>query len=113
MSPAAVAATRGDPRVCRGEGGASNDSKGPSEEVSLKGIRVVRVSLEWVESTAATGLVEELAEKMGPDFAGARKAFMDSLGGIPIGRPARTVGVADLLAFLASPLRRPGRPWPT
>ena len=81
----------------------SNYSKGLSKEVSPKGIRVVRVSPGWVETTAATGLVEELADKMGTDFEGARTALMASLGGIPIGRPARPREVADLVAFLVSP----------
>jgi NAD(P)-dependent dehydrogenase (short-subunit alcohol dehydrogenase family) len=44
-----------------------------------------------------------LAKKMGSDYDGARQALMDSLGGIPIGRPARPKEVADLVAFLASP----------
>jgi NAD(P)-dependent dehydrogenase (short-subunit alcohol dehydrogenase family) len=81
----------------------SNYSKGLSKEVSPKGIRVVRVSPGWVETDAASGLIEEMAKKMGTDFEGARKALMDSLGGIPIGRPARPREVADLVAFLASP----------
>jgi NAD(P)-dependent dehydrogenase (short-subunit alcohol dehydrogenase family) len=56
-----------------------------------------------VETEAAVGLVKELAKKMGSDYDGARQALMDSLGGIPIGRPARPKEVADLVAFLASP----------
>ena len=81
----------------------SNYSKALSKEVSPKGIRVVRVSPGWVETTAAAGLVEKLAGKMGTDYEGARKVLMDSLGGIPIGRPARPREVADLIAFLVSP----------
>ena len=81
----------------------SNYSKGLSKEVSPKGIRVVRVSPGWVETEAAVGLVKELAANKGTDYEGARKALMDSLGGIPIGRPARPSEVADLVAFLASP----------
>jgi len=81
----------------------SNYSKGLSKEVSPKGIRVVRVSPGWVETEAAVGLVKELAKKMGTDDQVARQALMDSLGGIPIGRPARSKEVADLVAFLASP----------
>jgi NAD(P)-dependent dehydrogenase (short-subunit alcohol dehydrogenase family) len=81
----------------------SNYSKGLSKEVSPKGIRVVRVSPGWVETDAAVGLVKELAKKMGTDFDGARQSLMDSLGGIPIGRPARPREVADLVAFLSSP----------
>jgi len=81
----------------------ANYSKGLSKEVSPKGIRVVRVSPGWVETDGAVGLVNELAAKQGTDYDGARKILMDSLGGIPIGRPARPSEVADLVAFLASP----------
>ena len=81
----------------------ANYSKSLSKEVSSKGIRVVRVSPGWVETDGAVGLVKELAAKQGTDYDGARKILMDSLGGIPIGRPARPSEVADLVAFLASP----------
>jgi NAD(P)-dependent dehydrogenase (short-subunit alcohol dehydrogenase family) len=81
----------------------SNYSKALSKEVSPKGIRVVRISPGWVETTGAAGLIEELAAKMGTDFEVARKALMNTLGGIPIGRPARPKEVADLVLFVASP----------
>jgi len=80
-----------------------NYSKGLSKEVSPKGVRVVRVSPGWVETEAAVGLVSELAAKSGTDYEGARQSLMDSLGGIPIGRPAKPKEVADLVAFLVSP----------
>ena len=81
----------------------ANYSKGLSKEVSPKGIRVVRVSPGWVETEAAVRLVNRLAKTSGTDYEGARKGLMDSLGGIPIGRPAKPREVADLVAFLASP----------
>jgi NAD(P)-dependent dehydrogenase (short-subunit alcohol dehydrogenase family) len=80
----------------------ANYSKGLSKEVSPKGIRVVRVSPGWVETEGAVGLINELAEKQATDYDGARKTLMKSLGGIPIGRPARPTEVADLVTFLAS-----------
>ena len=80
----------------------ANYSKGLSKEVSPKGIRVIRVSPGWVETEGAVGLVNDLAARNATDYETARKALMDSLGGIPIGRPARPSEVADLVAFLAS-----------
>jgi NAD(P)-dependent dehydrogenase (short-subunit alcohol dehydrogenase family) len=81
----------------------SNYSKGLSKEVSPKGVRVLRVAPGWIETDAAVRLVTELAEKSGTDYEGARRGLMNSLGGIPIGRPAKPGEVADLVAFLASP----------
>jgi NAD(P)-dependent dehydrogenase (short-subunit alcohol dehydrogenase family) len=81
----------------------ANYSKALSKEVSPKGVRVVRVSPGWVETDGAVGLVNELAAKQGTDYDAARKVLMASLGGIPIGRPAKPAEVADLVAFLASP----------
>jgi len=81
----------------------SNYSKGLSKEVSPKGVRVVRVSPGWVETEASVGLVTELARQSGTDYEVARLGLMDSLGGIPLGRPAKPREVAELIGFLVSP----------
>jgi NAD(P)-dependent dehydrogenase (short-subunit alcohol dehydrogenase family) len=81
----------------------SNYSKALSKEVSPKGVRVVRVSPGWVETDAAVGLVTEIARQNATDYEGGRNIVMRSLGGIPLGRPAKPGEVADLVAFLASP----------
>jgi NAD(P)-dependent dehydrogenase (short-subunit alcohol dehydrogenase family) len=66
------------------------------------GVRVVRVAPGWVETDGAVGLVNELAAKQGTDYDGARNLLMNSLGGIPIGSPAKPDEVSYLVAFLAS-----------
>ncbi len=81
----------------------STYSKSLSKEVSPKGIRVIRVSPGWIETEAAVGLVNRLAAQNNIDFAAAQRRLMDSLGGIPLGRPAKPQEVADLVTFLASP----------
>ena len=77
-------------------------SKSLSKEVTPKGIRVVRVSPGWVETEAAVALAERLAEQAGTDLEGGKQIIMKSLGGIPLGRPAKPKEVADLIAFLVS-----------
>ena len=81
----------------------STYSKSLSKEVSPKGVRVVRVSPGWVETEAAVGLVDAIAKEKGTDHEGAKQLLMASLGGIPLGRPAKPQEVADLVAFLVSP----------
>jgi NAD(P)-dependent dehydrogenase (short-subunit alcohol dehydrogenase family) len=80
----------------------TNYSKGLSKEVSPRGIRVNSVAPGYTETEAAVGLVERLAAESGTDATTARAGVMASLGGIPLGRPARPAEVAELIAFLAS-----------
>ncbi|MGO2510659.1 SDR family oxidoreductase [Marinomonas polaris] len=80
----------------------STYSKSLSKEVAPKGIRVVRVSPGWIETEASVRLAERLAEHAGTDYEGGKKMIMDSLGGIPLGRPAQPSEVADLITFLVS-----------
>jgi NAD(P)-dependent dehydrogenase (short-subunit alcohol dehydrogenase family) len=81
----------------------STYSKSLSKEVTPKGIRVIRVAPGWVETDAAVRLAERLADQAGTDYEGGKKIIMESLGGIPLGRPARPQEVADLITFLVSP----------
>ena len=80
----------------------STYSKALSKELAPKGIRVVRVSPGWVETEAAVALAERLAAKAGTDYEGGKQIIMKSLGGIPLGRPAKPREVADLIAFVVS-----------
>ena len=52
---------------------------------------------------AAVALVDRLADEAGTSQETARRKLMDSLGGIPLGRPAKPTEVAELIAFLVSP----------
>jgi NAD(P)-dependent dehydrogenase (short-subunit alcohol dehydrogenase family) len=80
----------------------TNYSKALSNEVSPKGIRVVTVSPGFIETDAATRMIQRMADKDKSDYPTARQKLMDMLGGIPLGRPNRPDEVAELVAFLAS-----------
>lgn len=77
-------------------------SKSLSKEVAPRGVRVLRVSPGWIETEAAVALADRLARDAGVDREGGKRIIMDSLGGIPLGRPSRPEEVANLIAFLAS-----------
>jgi NAD(P)-dependent dehydrogenase (short-subunit alcohol dehydrogenase family) len=80
----------------------TNYSKALSNEVSPKGVRVVTVSPGFIETDAATRMIERMAEKDGSGYAAARQKLMEMLGGIPLGRPNQPAEVAELVAFVAS-----------
>ncbi|ATH76179.1 SDR family oxidoreductase [Halomonas sp. NyZ770] len=82
----------------------STYSKSLSKEVSPQGVRVVRVSPGWIETEAAVALATRLAEQAGTDYEGGKQIIMGALGGIPLGRPSTPAEVANLIAFVASPL---------
>jgi NAD(P)-dependent dehydrogenase (short-subunit alcohol dehydrogenase family) len=80
----------------------STYSKSLSKEISPKSVRVVRVAPGWIETEASVRLAERLAKEAGTDVEHGKRIIMDSLGGIPIGRPSKPEEVASLIAFLAS-----------
>lgn len=78
----------------------STYSKSLSKEVSPAGVRVVRVSPGWIETEAAVELAKRLGGTNGTKEG--KRIIMNSLGGIPLGRPSTPEEVANLIAFLAS-----------
>jgi NAD(P)-dependent dehydrogenase (short-subunit alcohol dehydrogenase family)/ketosteroid isomerase-like protein len=77
-------------------------SKALSKELGPKNIRVNTISPGWIRTAAADAMVERIAAQRGASLDEARQHIMDSLGGIPIGRPAEPHEIASLAAFLAS-----------
>ncbi|MFE3162543.1 SDR family oxidoreductase [Streptomyces sp. NPDC059224] len=77
-------------------------SKGLANEVAPHGIRVNTVAPGFVQTTAADHLVARIAQNAGTTQEAALEQLMNSLGGIPLGRPNRPEEVAELVTFLAS-----------
>lgn len=80
----------------------ANYSKGLAGQVASRGVRVNTVAPGFIETKAAERLIERLAEASGSNYNSARLEMMNSLGGIPLGRPGRPEEVAELVAFLVS-----------
>ena len=66
-------------------------------------MRVNSIAPGWIYTSASEAFVKRLAASGGTDEATARQGIVDSLGGIPLGRPAWPEEIAELVAFLASP----------
>jgi NAD(P)-dependent dehydrogenase (short-subunit alcohol dehydrogenase family) len=80
----------------------STYSKGLANEVAPHGIRVNTVSPGFIQTGGAEALVDRISATEGIGREAALQRIMDSLGGIPLGRPARPEEVAELVAFLLS-----------
>lgn len=80
----------------------SSYSKSLSKLVSPKGVRVVRVSPGWIATEGSIEFAERLSGQHGVSVEAGKKMIMAALGGIPIGRPASTDEVANLIAFVSS-----------
>jgi NAD(P)-dependent dehydrogenase (short-subunit alcohol dehydrogenase family) len=75
-----------------------------ANEFGPQGIRVNSVAPGFIETSAAQALIERMAAHREGSEEEARRELMASLGGIPFGRPGKPEEVAELVAFLLSPL---------
>ncbi len=80
----------------------TNYSKGLANELAPHGIRVNSVAPGLIETEGLQQLLVQFAQTLGVDVDTARQRLMDSVGGVPLGRPGHPEEVAELVAFLVS-----------
>jgi NAD(P)-dependent dehydrogenase (short-subunit alcohol dehydrogenase family) len=77
-------------------------SKGLANELGPHGVRVNTVSPGFIQTDGAEGLIDRLSSDHGVSRDAALARLVESLGGIPLGRPAQPEEVAELVGFLVS-----------
>lgn len=83
--------------------GLINYSKGLSNEVASKGVRVLTVSPGWINTTSSQEMMVRIAQSSNTTIDEATESVMKALGGIPMGRPAQPEEIAEFVGFLVSP----------
>jgi NAD(P)-dependent dehydrogenase (short-subunit alcohol dehydrogenase family) len=77
-------------------------SKGLANELGPAGIRVNTIAPGFVQTAGADALIDRISHGTGISRDAALQQIMESLGGIPLGRPAQPDDTAELVAFLVS-----------
>lgn len=77
-------------------------SKGLANEVGPAGVRVNTIAPGMVQTAGADRMIDRISHDKGVNRDAAFSKIMDSLGGIPLGRPAQPDDTAELVAFLVS-----------
>jgi NAD(P)-dependent dehydrogenase (short-subunit alcohol dehydrogenase family) len=77
-------------------------SKGLANEVGPAGVRVNTIAPGAVQTAGTDRLIDRISHDTGVSRDAALQQIMDSLGGIPLGRPAQPDDTAELVAFLVS-----------